>query len=139
MNPVLLLWPMVLHAFATLFLYFPMSRARVASVRRGDVAGSVYKLNLGEPEESLRFSNAIRNQNETGVLFYAACLTIYVTDGASFMTAALAWLFAAAKILHVVIHVTSNRLRYRRPAFTVACVILILLWLALALHLAGIF
>ena len=138
MNPTLLLWPAVIHAIVTLLLYIPMSRSRVASVKRGEVKASVFKLNIEEPEESLRFSNAIRNQNEIGVVFYAAVLTAYVVDAASFLTAAVAWIFVIAKCAHVWIHVTSNRLRFRRPVFSVAYLAVGLLWIAVAARLAGI-
>lgn len=138
MNPTLLLWPMVIHALVTLALYLPMGRVRVKSVTQGGVKASVYKLNIEEPEESLRYSNAIRNQNEIGVLFYAACLTAYVTDGASFATALLAWAFVIFKCVHVWIHVTTNRLRHRRPVFSLAYLMVMLLWIANGAHLAGI-
>jgi len=138
MNPHLLLWPVVIHALATILLYLPMSNARVRSVKEGRVKAGVYKLNTEEPEESLRWSNAIRNQNETGVLYYAACLTVFVSGGASSLTAALAWGFLVAKLAHVYVHVTTNNLRFRRPVFAVALLILLLLWLAAAAHLAGV-
>jgi hypothetical protein len=138
MNPVLLLVPVAIHALVTIFLYVPMSRARVRTVVEGKVKASVYKYNREEPEESLKFSNAIRNQNETGVLFYAACLTAFVSGGASYVTVALAFAFAAVKIAHVLIHTTTNQLRYRRPMFGLALLILLLLWVVVLLHLAGV-
>lgn len=137
MNPTMLLWPLVIHALVTLFLYVPMSRARVGTVKSGKVKASVYRLNEEEPEESLRFSNAIRNQNEIGVLFYAACLTAFAAGGASFLTAGLAWIFVIVKCVHVYVHTTSNRLRYRRPIFSIAYLAVVLLWLSVAAHLAG--
>jgi hypothetical protein len=137
MNPNLLLWPMIIHALVTFCLYFPMSQARVRSVKQGVTKGSVYKLNVNEPEESLRFSNAIRNQNEIGLLFYVVCLALYVTNGASFLAALLAWAFVVVKCVHVYVHVTSNNLRMRRPVFAAAFAFVMLLWLILAFHLAG--
>lgn len=137
MSPTLLLWPLVIHALVTTMLYIPMSRQRVRGVVDGQVKSSVYRLLRDEPEESLRFSNAIRNQNETGVLFYSACLVAYITDGTSFLTVGLAWLFVIVKPIHVSIHVTVNRLRYRRPVFMVAYSSLVLLWIVNGLHLAG--
>jgi hypothetical protein len=138
MNPVLLLVPVAIHALVTIFLYLPMSRVRVKSVVEGRVKASVYKYNREEPEESLKFSNAIRNQNETGVLFYAACLTAFVTGGASYVTVALAFAFAVVKIAHVLIHTTTNQLRYRRPMFGLALLILLVLWVVVLLHLLGV-
>jgi len=137
MSPTLILWPLVIHALVTALLYIPMSRTRVRGVVDGKVKSSVYRLLRDEPEESLKFTNAIRNQNETGVLFYAACLVAYVTDGTSFLTVGLAWLFVVVKTIHVAIHVTSNRLRYRRPVFMIAYLSLVLLWVVNGLHLAG--
>ena len=138
MNPNLLLVPLALHALATILLYIPMSRARVRSVKEGKVRASVYKLNKEEPAESLKFSNAIRNQNETGILFYAACLAAFVSGAVSGLTIALAFGFAIIKLAHLVIHVTTNQLRFRRPMFALALLVLAIFWLVILLHLFGI-
>lgn len=138
MDSNLLLIPMALHAIATMLLYVPMSRARVKSVVEGKVRASVYRLNKEEPEESLKFSNAIRNQNETGILFYAACLTAFVSDGASWLTIGLAFGFLIIKLAHVFIHTTSNQLRLRRPMFAAALLVLLAFWLVNLLILTGI-
>lgn len=137
MNPILLLLPIAIHALVTLALYAPMSMARLRTVKEGKVRARVYKLNREEPEESLRWSNAIRNQNETGGLFYAACILAYATNGGSFLTALLAWGFLVAKLVHVAVHATYNDLRLRRPLFMVAYFLLILLWLVVLLHLVS--
>jgi hypothetical protein len=137
MNPNLLLLPVAIHAIATMLIFIPMSRARVKSVMEGKVKASVYRYNTEEPEESRRFSNAIRNQNETGVLFYAACLVAYVSDALSWWTVGLAFAFLIVKLAHVSIQVTSNRLRTRRPVFMIALSILVLLWLVVLVHLVG--
>jgi hypothetical protein len=138
MNPTLILWPMIIHALVTLFLYLPMSRTRVRTVKEGKVKATAYKLNEDEPAESKVFSNAIRNQNEIGVLFYAACLTAYVTTAPMSFAVVFAWIFIIAKCVHVYVHVTSNRLRFRRPIFMIAYLMVILLWLLIAVHLAGV-
>lgn len=137
MNQNLLLLPMAIHALVTIFLYLPMSRARVKSVVEGKVQASVYKYLREEPEESLKFSNAIRNQNESGILYYAACLAAVASGAISPLTIGLAWAFAIAKIIHVTIQTTTNQLRYRRPMFTVALSILALFWVVLIVHLSG--
>lgn len=137
MTPNLVIWPMIIHALVTLWLYVPMSRTRIRTVKDGKVKANVYKLNEEEPPESKVFTNAIRNQNEIGVLFYAACLTAFVTSAPMAFAAVFAWLFVIAKCAHVFIHVTSNRLRFRRPVFMVAFLMVILLWLTNAAHLAG--
>jgi len=138
MNPNLMLWPIVIYALVTLALYAPMSRARMRTVRDGKVKAGVYKLNIDEPEESRQFSNAIRNQNEIGLPYYAGVLAAYASNNPSYLLATLAWAFLVFKLMHLYVHVTSNSLRLRRPAFSAAFLVLILFWIVFALQLSGI-
>ncbi len=137
MDKTLIIWPMIVLALATLLLYLPMSRVRVGLVKSGKTKASVFKTNVGEPDESLQISNAIRNQYETPILFYAVCLSAYVTDHASIWMIVLAWAFMVIKLLHTAIHATTNRIRHRRPIFMVAYLVLIVMWIMFGLHLAG--
>jgi len=139
MQSTLIFWPMIIMALVTLGLYLPMSRVRIRSVKEGQVKSSVYYRNIGEPEESMRFSRVIANQYETPILFYAACLTAYVTSNTSTAIIVLAWAFAVVKSAHVAIHVSTNRLRHRQPVFALAFSMLAIMWLVLAGHLAKLF
>jgi len=138
MSPELIIWPMIIVALATWWIYIPMGKARVAGVMSGKTKVSVYRLNIDEPEESLRFSNALRNQYETPTLFYAVCLAAFVTDNANMLMIVLAFAYALVKILHVSIQITTNRIRYRRKVFGLSWVILGLMWVGLAAGLSGI-
>jgi hypothetical protein len=138
MSSELIIWPMIMVALATLWIYLPMSKARVQSVKSGKTEASAYRLNIGEPEESLRFSNALRNQFETPVLFYAVCLAAFVTETANSVMIFLAFAYALIKVLHISIHITTNRLRHRRPIFMLSYLILSFMWLVLAVRLTGI-
>jgi hypothetical protein len=130
------IWPIVIQAFATLGLYVAMSRVRVAAVKAGRVEAKAYKYVENEPEETRNYTRALANQFESPVLFYAACLVAFVTQTANPVVVACAWGYALAKLVHMVVHATSNRLRNRRPAFIVAFGFLVLLWAALAVSLA---
>ena len=137
MSPELIIWPMILLALATILIYVPMVKARFRSVKEGKTKAHVYKNNQGEPEESLRFSNAIRNQYESPTLFYAVCLAAYVTNNVSGVMIGLAYAFAVAKLLHVFVHITSNRLRHRFKIFGLSLAILFVMWLVLAYNLVS--
>ena len=139
MSPELILWPIVLLALVTISLYIPLRRARVASVVKGDVEAGVYKLNDGEPAASRQVNNAIGNQYESPVLFYAACLTAYVSDNAGITMIVLAWLYMILNSIHAYVAALDNRLRRRQPVFFAAFGVLLLMWLVLAAHLAGLF
>jgi len=131
----LIFWPMIVLALATLWLYVPMSKARIETLKSGKVKADVYKLNEGEPEESLLFNNAIANQFESPVLFYVVCIAIYVTGLAGWPLIILAWAYTLAKLVHMWFHTTTNNLRRRRPAFIVTYALLIALWVAFAVQL----
>ena len=137
MSSQLIIWPMIMVALATLWIYLPMSKVRVASVKSGKTKSSAYRLNIGEPEESLRYSNALRNQYESPVLFYTVCLAAFVTNNANSGMILLAFAYAIIKIIHITIHVTTNRLRHRRPIFALSYAILGVMWLVLAVRLTG--
>jgi hypothetical protein len=130
------LWPVFLQAFATLALYGVMSNVRVGAVKAGRVDARAFKYVENEPEDLRNYTRALANQFESPVLFYAACIIAYVTGTAHISIVILAWAFAVAKLAHMVLHATVNRLRYRRPAFIAAYMSLSLLWVVLAFNLA---
>lgn len=134
MTSQMIFWPVILLALVTLALYVPMSNARVRAIKQDGVKADRFKLNQDEPATSAQFVNAITNQYETPVLFYAVVTMAYITANVTWFFILLAWLYTFAKIAHVYVHVTSNSLRLRRPFFMVAYGVLILMWLTFAFH-----
>jgi hypothetical protein len=137
MNQTAIFWPMILQAALTYGIYALMSRRRIAAIKAGSAKTSQFRENQNEPAESLFVRNNLANQFELPVLFFAVVLAIHATAGTSYLTVALAWIFVLSRYVHAYIHVTSNRIRYRRPAFIVGFFALLLLWAAFAAHLAG--
>ncbi|WP_105381574.1 MAPEG family protein [Neorhizobium alkalisoli] len=130
------LWPMIAHAALVFFLYWLLSRRRFTAVRSGSAEAGQFRENRQEPPESLLVHNNLRNQFELPVLFHAVCLALYVSTADNWATVALAWIFILSRCAHSYIHITSNRLRYRRPLFIVGFVALAAMWAWLALWLA---
>ena len=137
MHPTVIFWPMIFLALASLLLYVRLSSARVKTVKEGKVKGSVYRHNVGEPEESLQFNRAIVNQFESPVLFYAVCIAAYASGNVGMVMIILAWAYGISKLVHIYVHITTNNLRHRRPVFMVTYVLLLCLWLVFAAHLLG--
>lgn len=129
------LWPMIAHAALVFFLYWLLSRRRFTAVRSGSAQPGQFRENRQEPPESLLVHNNLRNQFELPVLFHAVSLTLYVSTADNWATVALAWIFVLSRCAHSYIHITSNRLRYRRPLFIVGFVSLTAMWAWLALWL----
>ena len=139
MNNAAIFWPVIIQALVTLYLYIPMSARRIQSVKSGTSKASDYRLIEKEPEDVRQMTRAIANQYETPILFYAVCLSAYVTQNAGIVMLTLAWIYVAVKCVHVFVHATSNRLRIRRPIFMVSFITLIAMWVVFACNLSGCF
>ncbi len=136
MQQTAIFWPMIAHVALFIGLYGLLSTRRQQAVKDGSATVAQFRENRDEPPQSLFVRNSIANQTELPPLFHIVCIALFVTGGVGIVTLALAWIFAISRYVHAYIHVTSNRIRYRRPAFVAGFVSLVLLWTALALHLA---
>ncbi|MEO3998277.1 MAPEG family protein [Mesorhizobium sp. CAU 1732] len=135
MNQTAIFWPMIAHVALVFGIYFLMFLRRKAAVQAGSVRISDFRENQKEPPESLFVRNNLANQFELPVLFHACCLTLYAVAGAGLLAVVLAWIFAISRYVHAYIHVTSNRMRYRQPAFSLGFIALVFMWILLAVHL----
>ncbi len=128
-------WPMLAHFVLVAIIYVVLSFRRADAVRAGEAKASQFRENQQEPERSLFVRNNLENQFELPTLFYPVCIALYVTGGANLYTVLLAWLFVVARYAHAWIHIRTNRIRHRGPTFIASFLVLILMWLAFALHL----
>jgi hypothetical protein len=88
----------------------------------------------GWPEGEHRVANAVDNQFQLPVLFYAGCL-LALWFGATLLELLLAWAFVVTRYVHAYIHVTHNHVLRRFWAFFIGLLILCGLWLDLAVRL----
>lgn len=129
-------WPMIAHAFLVFILYYLLSKRRQAAVMGGSAQAVQFKENLSEPPESLLIHNNLKNQFELPMLFHAGVLAIFICNADNIITIVLAWIFVLSRYAHSYVHVTSNRLRYRRPLFMLGFLVNVLMWGWLAIWLA---
>ncbi|MFC6445233.1 MAPEG family protein [Shinella zoogloeoides] len=130
------IWPMIAHVALVFCLYLLLSSRRMGAVKEGRARPDQFRENREEPAESLVVKNAIANQFELPVLFYAVSILLYLVDADNTVTVAGGWLFVALRYAHAYVHVTSNRLRYRRPLFIAGLLVVMLLWIWLGVWLA---
>ena len=135
MKQTAIFWPMIGHVLLVFLIYGLLSLRRKAAVMSGSAKISQFRENQNEPAQSLFVRNALGNQFELPMLFHIACLSLYVTQGVGTLSLAVAWVFVVSRYAHTAIHVTSNRIRYRQPAFIAGFVMVFVLWLLLALQL----
>lgn len=65
------------------------------------------------PESVNSPANNFKNLCELPVLFYAMCLYVYVTGSVDAIYLGAAWVFVAFRILHSVVHCTTNHVMTR--------------------------
>jgi hypothetical protein len=94
---------------------------------------------LGESEripERVRLANRnYMNLLELPVLFYAVTLVAYTTATATQAMVFVAWLFVALRVIHSIIHLTTNNVMHRLYAFVASNTTLLVLWVLAAVAL----
>lgn len=139
MNQTAIFWPMLAQVLLVYIVYVVLGQRRQQAVASGEAKVSQFKLRTSEPEMSATAANSVANQFELPVLFYAACLSLYVTEGVAYVSVALAWLFVVTRYAHAWFHLGANRIKFRRRAFIAGWLALALMWIWFALRLAGAF
>jgi hypothetical protein len=128
-------WPMLVQVGLTYGIYALVSRRRIAAITAGEAKVGDFRIPTNEPERSASAIRNLINQYELPVLFYACCFCLFVLRAAGTAAVLLAWVFVASRGVHAYFHVTSNRVRYRRPAFIAGFLILLIMWLFVAARL----
>jgi hypothetical protein len=128
-------WPVLVQVILTFAIYGLVSIRRVASVKAGTSSMSDYRVPVVEPESSATAIRSLSNQFELPVLFYVCCITLFVLGAVSWPVLVLSWAFVIARIVHAFVHVTSNRVKLRRPIFIAGFVIAAAMWIIVLLRL----
>lgn len=77
----------------------------------------------------------LMNLLELPVLFYVACLCLYVTRTVDTAAVVLAWLYVALRGGHSLVHMTYNNVFHRLAVFAASNVVLFVLWTRFVLSL----
>ncbi len=78
----------------------------------------------------------LQNLFEVPVLFYVACVSIYITEQTSLALVAMAWVYVLLRTVHSVIHVTYNNVMHRFLAYAASCATLFVIWVVFTASLA---
>jgi hypothetical protein len=131
-------FPMLALVALTFAVALMIPYRRLKAAGRGEV--SVEDFDLGESTNvpaDVRIPNRnFMNLLEMPVLFYVACLTLYITKSVDPASLVLAWLYLALRAAHSIVHVTYNKVFHRLAAYAASNVILAVIWLRVFLMLA---
>jgi hypothetical protein len=129
------LLPVFVQIALTLVLMFWMGGARVAAIRGGKA--TIRDTALGQPNWPPRVAqigNCYHNQFQAPLLFYAVVILALLTRKADLLLVVLSWLFVAFRIVHAVIHCSTNYVPHRFYAFLAGALVLTVMWVFFAVH-----
>lgn len=137
MDPTGILMPMIaLVALTfTVLAFIPYQRFRAVISRRVSVQDFRFGESVNVPGEVVIPNRNMMNLLELPVLFYAACLTIYVTGHVDAPAVDLAWAYVAFRAVHSVVHMSYNKIVHRLALFAISNFILLAMWIRLFLQL----
>ena len=132
-------WPAAVQVLLVVVVGMSMAAARARAVKTMDRQRGNPDLAMGRvawPDDAAKRAASYRNQFEGPVLFYAVVAFALITKGADTLMIVLAWLFVLTRIVHAAIHIGPNKVRWRSPAFALGFLIVVLMWIKLAVHVA---
>ena len=122
---------LVAWTFAVLLL-IPIARFRAAAKGRVNAGDFRFGESARVPGEVSLPNRNFMNLLELPVLFYLACVVLYVTLSVDALTVALAWVYVVLRVAHSVVHLTYNNVFHRLGMYAASTVVLLLLWIRFA-------
>ncbi len=136
-----LILAMFMQVLLTSIIMIVMGRRRFAAAKQRQFPLSAFRtMDLAGANESvITAARSFDNQFQMPILFYVVSILLVVMDGHRQLVeqaplldgifVGLAWFFVALRLLHAVIHLTSNHVRARFNSFLMSCIVLWIIWL----------
>lgn len=138
-NPAAL-WPMVAMVALTFGVWSMLFVRRIPKLKSEPVPLDLFRIRATRPmlsEQEMAANDNLMNLFELPVLFYALCLALAVTGFDDRLFVLGAWAFVGLRLVHSVVHCTWNAVLLRFAAYLASTLVLLGLWLAFAVRLAG--
>jgi len=137
MSDLEILFPMSVLAGWTLIVLLLIPYARFRAAFRGRVTAADFRYGESDrvPADVSLPNRNMMNLLELPVLFYVACLALYVTGSVDAVSLYLAWAYVALRVAHSLVHLTYNSIVHRLSVFAASNVVLILIWIRLTVTL----
>lgn len=127
-----MLYPMFALVILTFLVAINLFRLRYKAVKAGEVRLSQFRLNTGEiPDKIIQAANNYANLFEVPMLFYAVCATAIALGIQTPIMVFVAWVFVVARVIHSLIHLTSNNVIFRLYAYVLGNICVLILWVLL--------
>jgi hypothetical protein len=121
---------LVALTFAVLFLV-PIARFKAARERKVNAGDFRYGESVRVPGRASLPNRNLMNLLELPILFYVACLVLYVTRAVDEPAIYLAWAYVALRAGHSAVHLTYNNVLHRLAVYAASSVVLLVIWIRL--------
>ncbi len=131
----LIIFPVIAMFFWIAIMLFYLFIVRVRAIRGREVRFSQFKLQVGMPEKIQQVSNNVNNLFQVPMLFFLACVLLYLLDKVSPFYLFLSWGFVLLRIVHSWVHITENDVNLRFFSFAIGLLFLVIIYLGLFISL----
>lgn len=130
------LTPLLVQVLLTFLVLLYLGVVRGRAMKAGAMRVDDFSLRSHRaPPEAGKVADNFQNQFELPVLFYVLTILAIVTRTADLLFVVLAWIYVLARIVHALVHCTSNVVRLRSGVFAISALVLMVMWAAFALRL----
>lgn len=120
---VLALWTLLVLGLV------PIRRFAAASKKKVTAEDFRFGESANVPGEVAIANRAWMNLLEAPLLFYVACIVLFVMARVDDNAVYIAWAYVGLRVVHTLIHVTYNKVFHRLTAFALSNVVLVTLWI----------
>jgi len=133
MRAIDLFYPVAALSFWTFLVLHVMGFSRVRAVARGRARISEFAYGETErvPERIRRANRNMINLLEVPLLFYVGSLFAINLSAVSTTLVVLAWVYFALRVLHSIIHLTTNNILQRASVFGASNLVVVAMWVVL--------
>jgi len=138
MNQEAIFYPAAALVLLTLLvmLMIPYRRFKAAFAREVNAGDFRYGESTRVPGHVSLPNRNYMNLLELPMLFYVACVILYVTKNVDGAAVYLAWAYFALRVGHTFVHIAYNNVIHRLGFFAASCVVLAVLWIKIVVSLA---
>lgn len=139
MKPEMIFVPMLVLVFWSFVIVTWLAYKRFSAGFSGRVKAGYFKVGESDkvPDDVKVVGRNFANLFEMPVLFYAVCISAYVTHQMSHALVVLAWAYVILRVIHSLIHVTYNYVNHRFTVYFASCLLLLVMWIIFAVNLHG--
>ena len=128
MSVMEVLLPVFAQVLLTFVVFLTLAFRRFIAIRGGELRGKISLRESNWPDYARQAEYNYLNQFELPVLFYVLMILLLITKQADYLMMMLAWMFVALRVVHAVVHLTSNKLGQRGPIFIIGAFVLMIMW-----------